>query len=81
MLHTAGGGRVIRVVVQHAPNLFAILGLFDPELPATLTMNGKTFYRAEVKDHYVLYRAALSGWGAAAPNPGDDRPVFAPGQR
>lgn len=58
---------VIRVVVQHSPSLYAILGAYpvDSEfLTLTLKMDGQTFYRAETHDTYVLYRAALSGWGA-----------------
>lgn len=71
---------MIRVVVEHTPALFAILGLYDDNLPQTLTIDGQTFYRAETHDHYVLYKAALSGWGAAG-QPNDPRPVFDAGQR
>lgn len=75
---------MIRVVAEHSPALFAILGVFPggvETLAGTLELEGGTYYKAEVKTHYVLYRRAISGWGAAAPNPNDPRPVFAPGQR
>lgn len=75
---------MIRVVAQHAPNLYAILGLFpnDAEtLAPTIAINGLTYYRAESHDRWVLYKAALSGWGAAAPNPTDTRPTFDARQR
>lgn len=75
---------MIRVVAQHAPNLFAIFGLAEKheDCPATLHVDDRgTYYRAESHDHWVLYKAALSGWGAAAPNPNDARPVFDPRQR
>lgn len=71
-----------RVVAQHSPSLFAILGLFPEEqLTSTINLDGLTYYRAQSKHHYVLYKAAISGWGAAAPNPNDPRPVFDAGQR
>lgn len=55
---------MIRVVAQHAPNLFAILGLFrETELTPTIALGTRTYYRAESKVHYVLYRAAISGHG------------------
>jgi hypothetical protein len=55
---------VIRVVAEHAANLFAILGIFpETELTPTLTIKGRTYYRACSKEHYVLYRAAISGHG------------------
>jgi hypothetical protein len=74
---------LIRVVAQHAPNLFGLLGLMNSEeCPSVIVVEGRgTYYRAETHDHYILYKAALSGWGAAAPNPEDARPVFDPRQR
>lgn len=73
---------MIRVVAQHAPNLFAILGFIEPdECPIELTVNDLTYYKAERHERWVLYKAALSGWGAAAPNPSDPRPVFDARQR
>lgn len=75
---------LIRVIAQHSPSLFVMLGMAeDYELPATMKVQGyeTTYYLAERHDHYALYKAALSGWGAAAPNPGDARPVFDPRQR
>lgn len=38
-------------------------------------------YRAMTKQHFVFYKSALSGWGAAAPDPDDPRPVFDGRQR
>ncbi len=78
---------MIRIVAEHAPNLFAIVGWFDQtdDLPATLELDAlgtrATYYKSIVKQHFVLYRRAISGWGAAAPNPNDARPVFDPRQR
>lgn len=57
---------MIRIVVQHSPTLFAILGLIDEaSLMPELIAYGQTFYRSETHDHYVLYKAALTGWGEA----------------
>lgn len=56
---------MIRVVAQHSPSLFAILGLAEEhELPPQMKVEGHdtTYYRAETHDHYVLYKAAISGW-------------------
>lgn len=75
---------MVRVVAQHAPNLYAILGVFPANaetLAPTIALDGRTYYRAETHDHWVLYKAALSGWGAAAPNPNDPRPTFDARQR
>lgn len=78
---------MIRIVAEHAPNLFAIFGAIDTpeEAPATVELDAlgvrATYYKAVVKNHFILYRRALSGWGAAAPNPNDARPVFDPRQR
>lgn len=70
-----------RVVVQHSPSLFSLAPADETTLTAVFEHNGQTYYRAETHAHWVLYRAALSGWGAAAPNPEDARPVFDPRQR
>lgn len=74
---------MIRVVAQHSPTLFEILGVFpgaDDTLVPAIEIDGETYYKSDVKNHYALYKRALSGWGAAG-NPEDSRPVFAPGQR
>lgn len=75
---------MIRVVFQHGPQLYGLqaVPVDDPALLAPVVqVDGHTYYRAQTKDHYVLYRPALSGWGEAAPNPADTRPVFDPRQR
>jgi hypothetical protein len=58
---------MIRVVVQDSPSLFA-LALFPGDastLQPTFEREGATYYRAEVHNHYVLYKRAISGWGTA----------------
>ena len=72
---------VVRVVVEHTPELFAILGLckLDECLPM-LILQDRAFYRARSTPHWVLYKATISGWGAA-PDPTDTRPIFDPAQR
>lgn len=55
---------MIRVVVQESPNLFALCYEDEATLLQTFVHNGRTYYRAETHNHYVLYRAAISGWGA-----------------
>ena len=76
---------MVRVIVEHAPNLFAIIGLHDEaECAQMLTMVDAekiphTYYRARSTPRWVLYRAAVSGWGAG--QPGDTRPPFESGQR
>lgn len=56
---------MIRVVAQHSPNVYAIVGLFDEEnLTPTVQLEGVTYYRAETHVHFVLYKAAISGWGS-----------------
>lgn len=73
---------MIRVVIEESPTLYRILGLAAVEdVAQVFEATGRTFYRAELHNHYILYKAAISGWGAAAPNPNDPRPVFSPGQR
>lgn len=72
---------MIRVVIQHSPSLFSMALVDEVDLTPTFAYDDQTYYRAETHDHYVLYRAAISGWGAAAPNPNDARPVFDPRQR
>lgn len=54
---------VIRVVVQHSPTLFSISLADERALTSTFEYQDQTFYRAETHDHWVLYKAALSGWG------------------
>lgn len=72
----------IRVVCQDSPSLFRMLGICREEECAPVIDDGRmTYYLAERHHHYILYKAALSGWGAAAPNPMDPRPVFDPAQR
>lgn len=58
------------MVAEHEPGVFAILGLYPADLCApTLVLTGPngphTYYRAKSKVHYVLYKAALTGAGAA----------------
>jgi hypothetical protein len=56
-----------RVVIQESPSLFA-LAIFPgtPEdLSPTFEKDGVTYYRSEIHHHYVLYKKAISGWGAA----------------
>jgi hypothetical protein len=72
---------LIRAVFAIRPGLFGLVPLEDTEIVPTMRVEGTTYYRAETHDHWVLYKPALSGWGAAAPNPGDARPVFDPRQR
>lgn len=74
---------IVRVVAQESPTLFRILGgaELDTLQREFVGSDGITYYRAETHDHWVLYKAAISGWGAAAPNPADPRPVFSPEQR
>ena len=72
----------VRIVAEHSPSRFAILGLCrEDEAPPEMFVNGTTYYRAKSTPRWILYRAAISGWGAAAPDPSDPRPVFSPGQR
>ena len=60
----------VRVVAQHAPNLFAIVGLFDPDgLPSSTEFDGETYYRAESHDHWILYKRAVTGWGKTGLTP------------
>lgn len=55
---------MIRVVAQHSPSLFVILGLAElAECPLTMVVQDRTYYKAESYDHYVLYKAAISGHG------------------
>lgn len=54
----------VRVVVQHDPNLFAILGIEeDANCPREISVEGHTFYRAASTPRWVLYKPALRGWG------------------
>jgi hypothetical protein len=57
-----------RVVLQHQPNLYAIVGIHDdaePWLTGTSVLIGDdTFYRAESHDHYILLKRAVTGGGA-----------------
>ncbi len=78
---------MIRVMVEHSPKLFEIIGWYDAPsltgeapLPPTIESSGQTFYRVLTKPTYVLYRAAISGWGASK-DPSDTRPVFPAAQR
>jgi len=71
---------MIRVVFQYTPALFGLVLLDEAELTPVIAYGGHSYYRSETHAHYVLYRMAVSGWGAA-PNPDDPRPVFDPAQR
>jgi hypothetical protein len=70
---------MIRVVCQCAPNLFTISLVDEANLEPTFMHDGTTYYRAETHHHYVLYKAAVSGWGAG--KPGDTREPFDRAQR
>lgn len=72
---------MIRIVVQHAPNLYALGLVEEAAVTPTFEHGGTTYYKAETHDHWVLYKPALSGWGAAAPDPSDPRPTFDANQR
>ena len=56
-----------RVVLQHTPKIFALVGIHDdaePWLAGTqVEISGKTYFRAETHDHYILLKAAVEGWG------------------
>ncbi|HKB80739.1 MAG TPA: hypothetical protein VKH35_13580 [Thermoanaerobaculia bacterium] len=71
---------MIRVVFEYTPSIFGLVYLDEAELTPVITYGGRSYYRAETHQHYVKYRSALSGWGAA-PNADDPRPVFDPQQR
>lgn len=70
---------MIRVVFEHTKQLFAMGMADEATLTPTIWHNGTTYYRVETHRHYILYRAAISGFGAG--QPGDSRPVFDAGQR
>jgi hypothetical protein len=56
----------VRVVVEHSPSLYTLLGLMLlTDCPPVLQVRGhdSTFYRVESNDRWVLYRAAITGWG------------------
>lgn len=60
----------VRVVVQHSPHLFAILGLHDLDAcPSVLQFpdSERTFYRAQSTPRWVLYKPAVQGHGEATP--------------
>lgn len=55
---------IVRVVIEHHPKLYAILGLSEEDkCPKTLGIDGRTFYRAKSTGRWVLYRGAVSGHG------------------
>ena len=54
---------MIRVVVQHAPNLYALSLVDEAHLQPVFEHNGETYYRAETHAHWILYKRAVSGWG------------------
>ena len=66
---------MLRVVVRHEPNLYAILGFAeDSECEPTLTANDSagvshTFYRVKSTPRWVLYHKAVSNSGAESFNP------------
>lgn len=74
-------GAKIRVVVEFEPGRYALSLEEVDRLRPTFDYEGQTYYRSRSFNHYVLYKPAISGWGAAAPNPNDARPVFDPRQR
>lgn len=54
----------LRVVIEHAENYFAILGLVEEkECLPTLVLQERTFYRVKSTPRWVLYRGAISGYG------------------
>lgn len=60
----------VRVVVQHTPHLYAMLGLHDLDAcPSTLQFDDseRTFYRAQSTPRWVLYKPAVQGHGEATP--------------
>lgn len=66
------GAAQIRVVLQHSPTLYEIVGLFDAETTKpTLTYGDekRTYYHTQSTDRWQLYVAAVTGHGAAAFDP------------
>lgn len=62
---------MVRVVAEHEPNLYGMLGFYpEPLCDKTMQLTGPdgvphTYYRAKSTRTYVLYKAALTGGGAA----------------
>ena len=57
---------MIRVVVRHAPNMYAIIALCEEnECPQEIKLDERpgapTYYRVTSTDRWVLYHAAVSG--------------------
>lgn len=60
-----------RVIAEHAPNLFAIIGFYDgDDPPLTMTIqdvdgNPATYYRVRSTPRWIVYRRAITGSGGA----------------
>jgi hypothetical protein len=74
-------------MTEDTPEFYRLVGVYPEEqCEAILQLADKdgvphTYYRARSTPRWVLYRRALSGWGAAAPDPTDPRATFDPRQR
>lgn len=56
----------VRVVVEHSPAHYEILGLMlESDCPPSLRIAGHdvTFYRSQSTPRWVLYKQAVKGWG------------------
>lgn len=66
---------MIRVVIQMTPFLFILETAVDEkEIGTTFTHQGTTYYLAQRKEHFVLYKPAISGYG-------ESKQTFDPRQR
>jgi hypothetical protein len=57
---------VVRVVVEHSPAFYEILGvMLESDCPSVLQVRGTdtTVYRGQSTPRWVLYRAAVTGHG------------------
>jgi len=55
---------MIRMVLESSPSLYYIVGLCeDAEALASFQYDGATYYRSRSTPRWVLYKAAISGWG------------------
>ena len=61
-----------RIIAEHAPNLFAIIGFYNgDDPPLTMTVqdvdgNPVTYYRARSTSRWIVYRRAIHGSGRVA---------------
>jgi hypothetical protein len=59
-----GPRMTVRVVVEHSPSFYEILGLkLLAECLPQLAVDGTTFCRVQSTPRWVLYRAAIQGHG------------------